>query len=133
MAFIRGTYIWVPVPGQISGGLIVWEIISGGLISGGLYPRTNIRGLISGGFISVAYIPVYRFFKATVDKFPLKRLYVPELEKKTVVVSIRRAALLKGRSSGAILRLPRMGKTRFGIFWHVWRSTKNHSRLNEGV
>ena len=44
---------------------------------------TNIRGLISG-----AYISVHRFFKATVDKVPLKRLYVPELEKKTVVISI---------------------------------------------
>ena len=47
-------------------GTSIWEIISGGLISGGLYLRTNIRGLISG-----AYISVHKFFKATVDKVPL--------------------------------------------------------------
>ena len=56
------------------------EIISGGLISGGLYPRTNIRGQISR-----AYISVPRFFNATVDKVPLKRLYVPELEKRQLL------------------------------------------------
>ena len=42
---------------------------------------------------------------AIFDKVPLKRLYVPELEKKTVVISIRRHALLKARSSIAVLRL----------------------------
>ena len=72
-----------------------------GLISGGLLSE----GLISGGLISEADISVNGFFNATVDKVPLKRLYVPELEKKTVVISIRRLALLKGRSSGAIWRL----------------------------
>ena len=100
-AYIRGLISGVLISGEYPGGLYlgnlylgaftganirgtyIWEIISGGLISGGLYPMTNIRGLISG-----AYISVHRFFKATVDKVPLKRLYVPELEKKTVVISI---------------------------------------------
>ena len=71
----------MPIPGQISRGTYIWKIISGGLISGGLYPRTNIRGLISGGLISV-----HRFFKATIDQAPLKRLYVPKLEKKTAAI-----------------------------------------------
>ena len=89
-AQIRGTYI----RGLLSGGHI-W----------GLIPGQISDGLIFGGLISGAYIFVNRFFKVTVDKVPLKRLYVPELEKKTAVISIRRIALLKGRSSGAILRL----------------------------
>ena len=77
MAYIRGTYIWVPILGQISGGLIY-----GKLFLEDLYPVAFIRGLISGGLyprglLFGAYISVYRFFKATVDKFPLKRLYVP--------------------------------------------------------
>ena len=143
MAYIWGTYIWVPIPGANIRGTYIWEIISGGLTSGGLYPRTNIRGLISGGLIAGVYISVHRFFKATVDKVPLKRLCVPELEKKTVVISIQRAALLKGRSSGAILRLQeainspkwyyawvKLVQESFGMFGGP---QKNHGRLSDGV
>ena len=99
-------------------GTYIWEITSGGLISGGLYPMTNIRGIISGGLISGAYISVYRFFKATVDKVPLKGLYVPELKKKTVVISTRRVALSKDISSGAILRLREA--INFPKWYHTW-------------
>ena len=109
----------------------------------GLYPTTNIRGFISRGLISAAYISVHRFFKATVDKVPLKRLYVPELEKETVVTSIQRAALLKGRSSGAILRLREAINS--PKWYHAWvklilesfglfgSPQKSHGRLNKGV
>ena len=143
MAYIRGTYIWVPILGQISGGLIY-----GKLYPEDLYPVAFIRGLISAGLyprglLSGAYISVYRFFKATVDKFPLKRLYVPELEKKTVVISIRRAALLKGRSSGAIFRLreainsPKLYHALVNLvpecFGMFGGPQKSDGRLNEGV
>ena len=120
-ADIRGTYIW--------------EIISGGLISDGLYQRTNIRGLIAG-----AYISAHRFFKTIFDKAPVKRLYVPELEKKTVVISIRRPALLKGRSSGAILRLREAINS--PKWYHAWVKLvpesfggpqNSHGRLNKGI
>ena len=41
VAYIRGTYIWVPIPGQISGGLIYGKLyledISGGLYLGLIY------------------------------------------------------------------------------------------------
>ena len=113
----------------------MWENISGGLISDGLYLRTNIRGLISG-----AYISVQRFFMPIFDKVPLKRLYVPEIEKKTVVISIRRHALLKGRSSGAILRLREAINS--PKWYHAWIKLvpesfgvpqKSHGRLNKGV
>ena len=140
MAYIRRIYIWVPIPGQISGGLIY-----GKLYLEDLCPVAYIRGLISGGLISGglisgAYISVHRFFKATVDKVPLKRLYVPELEKKTVVISIRRPALLESRGSGAILRLREAINS--PKWYHAWvklvpesfgGSQKSHGRLNEGV
>ena len=103
-----------------------------------------IRGLITGdlyrGFYIRAYISVNRFFKATVDKVPLKRLYVPELEKKTAVISIRRITLLKGRSSGTILRLREA--TSSPKWYHSWAKLvsesfrgpqKSHGRLYEGV
>ena len=43
MAYIRGTYIWVHIPGQISGGLVYGE-----LYLEDLYPVAYIRGLIAG-------------------------------------------------------------------------------------
>ena len=79
MANIRGTYIWVPIPLQISGGLIygnlylvdlypmayIRALISRGLypgslypghISGGLYPGCLYPGILSGGIYPGAYI-----------------------------------------------------------------------------
>ena len=61
----------------------------------------------------------------------MKRLYVPELEKKTAVISVRRIALLKDRSSGAILRLREA--TSSPKWYHAWVKLLKHSRLYEGV
>ena len=136
MAYIRGTYIWVPIPGQISGGLIY-----GQLYLEDLYPVAYIRGLKSGDlYPGLIFLSIVSLIKANVDKVPSKRLYVPKLEKKTVVISIRGPALLKGRSSGAILRLQEAINS--PKWYHAWvklvpksfgGSQKSHGRLNMGV
>ena len=105
-AYIRGTYIWVPLPGQISGGLIY-----GKLYLEHLYPVAYIRGLTSGGLYPGGLYPGLIYLSIGSLRQPLTKSL-----KKTVcsrarekdscyTESIQRAALLKGRSSGAILRL----------------------------
>ena len=85
-AYIPGTYIWRNIPGAYNQWLYTGNLYLGaytganirGLINGKLHledlylvayiPRTNIRGLISGGLISGAYISVYRFLKQLLTK-----------------------------------------------------------------
>ena len=147
VAYIRRAYIWEPIPGQISG-----EHIYRKLYLEDLYPVAYIRGLISEGFyIREAYnrglYPRLIYLSIGSLRRPLtkslERLYVPELEKKTVVISIQRAALLKGRSSGAILRLREAISS--PKWYHAWIKLvpesfgmfggpqKSHGRLNKGV
>lgn len=57
------------------------------------FMRTSLKG-------------VNTFFRETVDKMPCPTVYIPELaEKKTVVISIRKLVMLKGRCSSAVERL----------------------------
>ena len=50
---------------------------------------------------------VSRFFRDTVDKQPLPKVYIPELNNILDIrhVSVRKIMLLKGRASGAVIRL----------------------------
>ena len=60
VAYIRGAYIWGAYTAANIGGTYIWEIISGGLISGGLYPRSNIRGLLYPGglYLGLIYLSI---------------------------------------------------------------------------
>ncbi|CAH3174854.1 unnamed protein product, partial [Porites evermanni] len=64
------------------------------------FMRTSLRG-------------VNTFFRETVDKMPCPTVYIPELAEKTVVISIRKLVMLKGRCSSAVER-----------FWAVIKSPK---------
>lgn len=50
---------------------------------------------------------VSRFFRDTVDKQPLPKVYIPELSNILDIrlVSVRKIMLLKGKASGAVIRL----------------------------
>ena len=45
------------------------------------------------------------FFRETLDKMSCPTVYIPELAEKTVVISIRKLVMLKGRCSSAVERL----------------------------
>ena len=62
--------------------MLIPEQISGGLRYGELYLEDLYPGSYIRGFYIWAYISVNRFFKAIVDKVPLKRLYVPRAREK---------------------------------------------------
>ena len=48
---------------------------------------------------------VNTFFRETVDKIPCPTVYIPELAKETIVISIRKLVILKGKCSSAVERL----------------------------
>jgi len=69
------------------------------------FMRTSLRG-------------VNTFFRETVDKMPCPTVYIPELAEKTVVISIRKLVILKGRCSSAVERLRAVIKS---LKWyHAW-------------
>ena len=69
------------------------------------FMRTSLRG-------------VNTFFRETVDKTPCPTVYIPELAEKTVVISIRKLVMLKGRCSSAVERLRAVIKS--PKWYHAW-------------
>ena len=67
--------------------------------------RTSLRG-------------VNIFFRETVDKMSCPTVYIPELAEKTVVISIRKLVMLKGRCGSAVERLRAVIKS--PKWYHVW-------------
>ena len=61
--------------------------------------------LYSFPFMRSSLKAVNRFFKATVDRVPFPRVYIPELPNEPAIVSVRRIINLKGRGSGAVVRI----------------------------
>ena len=53
-------------------------------------------------FMRTSARAVSRFFKSTVDKVPCARVYIPEQEAKTKVISVQKIIRLKGAGSGAV-------------------------------
>ena len=68
---------------------IVLEMIIKTALSAFPFMRTSMRA-------------VSRFFKSTVDKVPCARVYIPELEAKTKVISVQKIIRLRGAGSGAV-------------------------------
>ena len=68
---------------------IVLEMIIKTALSAFPFMRTSMRA-------------VSRFFKSTADKVPCARVYIPELEAKTKVISVLKIIRLKGTGSGAV-------------------------------
>ena len=69
------------------------------------FMRTSLRG-------------VNTFVRETVDKMPCPTVYIPELAEKTVVISIRKLVMLKGRCSSAVERLRAVIKS--PKWYHAW-------------
>ena len=69
------------------------------------FMRTSLRG-------------VNTFFRETVDKMPCPTVYIPELADKTVVISIKKLVMLKGRCSSAVKRL--RGVIKSPKWYHAW-------------
>lgn len=65
-----------------------------------LYPymRTSLRS-------------VNRFFKYVVDKVPCQTIYIPELEEKVQIISMRKILKIKGQYSGAVMALKKIVNT----------------------
>ena len=61
---------------------------------------------------------VNNFIRETVDKMSCPNVYIPELAEKTVVISIRKLVMLKGRCSSAVERLPAVIKS--PKWYHAW-------------
>lgn len=53
-------------------------------------------------FMRASLRSVNRYFQHVVDKVPFPSVYIPELEAKTVVISVRKLVSLKGKGSSAI-------------------------------
>ena len=58
------------------------------------------------------------FFKSTGDKVPFPRVYIPELPDHATVISVRKIVMLKGRGSGAVVRLQQI--IRSPKWHHAW-------------
>ena len=69
------------------------------------FMRTSLRGVNS-------------FFRETVNKIPCPTVYIPELAEKTVVISIRKLVMLKGRYNSAVERLRAVIKS--PKWYHAW-------------
>ena len=69
-------------------------------------------------FIRTSLQGVNTFFRETVDKMPCPTVYIPELAEKTVVISIRKLVMLKGRCSSAVERLRAVIKS--PKWYHAW-------------
>ena len=61
---------------------------------------------------------VNTFFRETVDKMPCPTVYIPERAEKTVVISIRKLVMLKGRCSSAVEHLRAVIKS--PKWYHAW-------------
>ena len=61
--------------------------------------------LLAFPFMRSSLRAVNSFFRATVKKMPCPEVYIPELGEKSVVISIRKLVMLKGKCSGAVQRL----------------------------
>ena len=61
---------------------------------------------------------VFRFFRNIVERELLPRVYIPELNDVTDIrhVSVRKIILLKGKNSGAVLRLKETAGSLFQVF-----------------
>ena len=67
--------------------------------------RTSLRG-------------VNTLFRETVDKMPCPTVYIAKLAEKTVVISIRKLVMLKGRCNSAVEHLRAVIKS---VKWyHAW-------------
>lgn len=61
---------------------------------------------------------VNSFFRATVNKMPCPEAYSPELGEKSVVISIRKLVMLKGKCSSAVERLREVINS--PKWYHAW-------------
>ena len=61
---------------------------------------------------------VNTFFRETVDKMSCPTVYISKLAEKTVVISIRKLVMLKGRCGSAVERLRAVIKS--PKWYHVW-------------
>ena len=61
---------------------------------------------------------VNTFFRETVDKISCPTVYIPELAKETIVISIRKLVILKGKCSSAVERLREVINS--PKWYHAW-------------
>ena len=69
--------------------------------------ETILQTLSSYPHMRPTFRAVSRFFRTVVDREPLSRVYIPELNDFTNIyrVSVRKIMRLKGKSSGVVIRL----------------------------
>ena len=61
---------------------------------------------------------VNRFFRATVEQVPFPSVYILELANEPVIISVRRIINLKGRGSGAVVRVKQIiNSPRWHLAW----------------
>ena len=72
--------------------------------------------LCSFPFMRSSLKDVDRFFRATVEQVPFPSVYIPERANEPVIISVRRIINLKGRGSGAVVRLKQVINSRR---WHL--------------
>ena len=72
--------------------------------------------LTSFPFMRTSLRAVNKFFQTTVDKNPYPSIYIPELEKRTTVISVQKLIRLKGKGSGLRSRI-RINSPRWNKAW----------------
>ena len=93
---------------------IVLEMIIKTALSAFPFMRTSMRA-------------VSRFFKSTVDKVPCARVYIPELEAKTKVISVQKIIRLKGAGSGAVAAVREAVKS--SQWNHAWLKLEQRNQM----
>ncbi|KAL9977787.1 hypothetical protein ACROYT_G015230 [Oculina patagonica] len=73
---------------------------------------------------------VNTFFRETVDKIPCPTVYIPELAEETIVISIRKLVILKGKCSSAVERLREVINS--PKWYHAWKTQYSIKDLQMG-